>query len=499
MNTSVAHPHIAGQPFAGARPAAGRRKLAGFAIANGLVIGGVVLAAMLHARLVPEIVTYVTMLGLFCSLPLLLVRSLNGRGSLLLVFQGMFFVLFGLGDLAMLLSGDAVRRPPGRFLTGGEVAILLTSILFSLGYAAMAGIAPRHVRGWMVRDWSPRAIGFFGIVFWLVGLILTAMFMSGVDFTRAMSTGFAVFGGLGGVAVLFSYLLPLGDLCLIYLFLAKRNRFAPWLLAAMLACEFAFGFLLSSKEIAFRGLVLLALGTLFLRDRIPVKGLVLGALLAAVTFSYFKDVRAVVVRHGVQLGETLDRLSERPQRAFGSDNSLGSRLDRGLEYIGGRGNLKGNIEMIVARTGVDVPYQEGYTLGLLKYAFVPRIIAPDKPPSTTGLLVNKEFGVSAVSTVFISTSQNGELYWNFAWPGLVIGMLLMGALMGGVNVMFDLSQRMTLPRFLVLLVTVYLLAVRFEANIAQQYTLWLRTLALLALMHLLMPKALGGARGAPSS
>jgi hypothetical protein len=479
-------------------PVRRRRKLAGFAVANGLVFSSVLLAWLLHPRLGAGLAPYVLLLGFCCSLPLLFVRSLHGRGSLLLVFQGLFFILFGLGDVAKMLSGDSLRRPLDSFLTGGEVAILLTSVLFTLGYAAVAGLAPRQVRGWMARDWSPRAITLFSIVAWVVGLILTAMFMSGVDFTRAMSTGLAAFGSLGGVAMLFSYLMPLADLCLIYLFLVKRSRIALWLLLVMLTCEFAYGFLVSSKEIAFRGPVLLALGTFFLRDRIPVKELILGAVLAAATFSYFQDMRTLVVRHGIQVGETVERLSERPQRAFGSDNQFSSRLDRGLEYLAGRGDLKGNVEMIVARTGVDVPYQEGYTLALLGYAFIPRFIAPDKPTSTTGLLVNKEFGVSAVSTVFISTSLNGDLYWNFGWTGLVAGMLLMGALMGGVNVLFDLSQRMTLPRFLVLMVTVYLIAVRFETNIALAFTLWLRTLALIGVLHLLMPKARESARGVSS-
>jgi hypothetical protein len=460
-----------------------------FAVVNALTTGGAFLGLMLHSNAQAGLFAYVALLGLACSAPLLFIRSLHGRGALLLAFQGIFFALFGLADWAALMTGAAPARAPGALLSGGEIAILLTSLLFSAGYAAALGIAPEQVRGWMSRDWSPRAIAVMGVVFWLIGFTLNAMFMSGVDLARATTTGFAAFGALAGVAVLLAYLMPIGDMCMIYLYLTQRRGWALHVLGIMLACEFTLGFLASAKELAFRGIVLFIISVPFLRGRIPLKGVVAYVLLAGLTFSFFEDMRTQVARRGVDFGATAQRLAESPNRTFGADNAVQTRFERGIDYFASRGNLKGSVELVVARAGLDVPFQNGYTIGILRYAFVPRFLAPDKPDSTIGLLFNDEFDVSAVSTVYVAAGQNGELYWNYGWSGLVVGMLIAGALMGYTNTRLDLSRSLTLPRFVLLLLTVYLLAFRFEASIAQQYTLWLRAIALLAAIHLCMPKA----------
>jgi len=51
-----------------------------------------------------------------------------------------------------------------------------------------------------------------------------------------------------------------------------------------------------------------------------------------------------------------------------------------------------------------------------------------------------------------------------------------------------LGDKNNLPRYLLLLLTVYLLILRSESAIAMTYTFWARSVVLLFLMHVLIPK-----------
>jgi O-antigen polysaccharide polymerase Wzy len=84
----------------------------------------------------------------------------------------------------------------------------------------------------------------------------------------------------------------------------------------------------------------------------------------------------------------------------------------------------------VARIADEEGYYYGSTLEYLTYAFIPRVIWPDKPLITPGQWFAEkiEHGSRLSDTQFsnsINMSVAGELYLNFGWPGAVIGLLLM--------------------------------------------------------------------------
>src|SRR5262249_38624661 len=80
----------------------------------------------------------------------------------------------------------------------------------------------------------------------------------------------------------------------------------------------------------------------------------------------------------------------------------------------------------------------------------------------------------------------GELYWNFGWAGVLAGMPLIGALLGLIAVRFDLTQGVNLTRVLVLIITIKLLILGFESVLNIQYSLWMRTMLVIGLLHLLL-------------
>jgi hypothetical protein len=74
-------------------------------------------------------------------------------------------------------------------------------------------------------------------------------------------------------------------------------------------------------------------------------------------------------------------------------------------------------------------FQWGQTMQYAAYAFVPRLLWPDKPNVSRGAWFTMYLGASyreEESTSSTGITAVGELYWNFGIPGVVIGMLGIG-------------------------------------------------------------------------
>jgi hypothetical protein len=152
-----------------------------------------------------------------------------------------------------------------------------------------------------------------------------------------------------------------------------------------------------------------------------------------------------------------------------------------------RSSVKGAVALIVSRAGVNVAYQRGHTLAPILTTFIPRLLWHDKPSVETGLLFNDEFHI-AEAVVYISPSYLGELYWNFGWPGALIGLLIIGLLLGYTSALCDLSRTTSVSRLLVLAITIFELGVRFEGSIATECEVWVRSLAGILLLHLFLAR-----------
>jgi hypothetical protein len=85
----------------------------------------------------------------------------------------------------------------------------------------------------------------------------------------------------------------------------------------------------------------------------------------------------------------------------------------------------------VRRSGL----QMGSTMKDLYYAFIPRIVWPEKPPVSRGAWFTTYLGMApreAEATTSTGMTIVGEWYWNFGVAGVVVGMFLTGALLSGL-------------------------------------------------------------------
>jgi hypothetical protein len=80
-------------------------------------------------------------------------------------------------------------------------------------------------------------------------------------------------------------------------------------------------------------------------------------------------------------------------------------------------------------------FQLGGTMGNLYYAFIPRIVWPEKPAVSRGAWFTTYLRMApreAEATTSTGMTIVGEWYWNFGVAGVVVGMFLTGLLLSGL-------------------------------------------------------------------
>jgi hypothetical protein len=114
--------------------------------------------------------------------------------------------------------------------------------------------------------------------------------------------------------------------------------------------------------------------------------------------------------------------------SFGENVDLGTYISAGLEATGKRLDALGVLTVIVRDTPDVVPYQNGWTIGYIALSFVPRIFWPDKPGTTIGEWVSQTYGSAYDLYTDVGATWMGELYFNWGYIGVAVGMFVIGFL-----------------------------------------------------------------------
>lgn len=445
---------------------------------------------------------YLCLLMALCSSPLLWLQRFNGRYVLLGIFLAAFFVFYGASDIGTLLG-----EPPGTgsqgILSAPEFAILLGAALAIVGYHVALTLFRRQDPTANARDWPAHLIVVAGVTLWAVGT--SAIWIWQVRYQVTAVTFNKEFGD-GTLLMLIAarMLQPLGTIMLAYALLQTRSKAVLMLVLGTIAAQMVVGFIGDSKETAMRSVIILIMAGVLLEGKLPKAWFALGVAFVTLAFPLYQGYRAeVIAMRGMSrsdaaadIGRSLDLALKGKDRVERRGTTADYRMPSFLQ----RSALKPTIELLIAKTGSEARYQNGYTLGLFFSGFVPRFIWPDKPNSSVGQLMNQEFQVSEDSRTYISATHLGEFYWNFGWPGIVVGMLSFGFMLGFVNSKCDLSERRTLTRLLVLVTVIYATIVRFEGSIALEYIVLVRSLAIIWIMHMLFAKVrVGEALATPAA
>jgi hypothetical protein len=437
---------------------------------------------------------YLSLLFALCSSFVIDIDRLNGRHALLALYLLVYFVSYGALDVARLFSEEAapLAQSDGALVSKTEAVILVGGFALAAGYRLMLYIANTDRTRRVPRDWSVRSILIAGPVLWGIGTYATYDWYVHIvtDTTNeAVRRGLASVGTLTASAyILMQMLQPIGILLLAYAWRAFAPRSLLPVIVGMVILQVLLGFVIDIKGTAMIGGILVIITCVLVDGRLPKSWLVAFVMFVVLVFPIFQAYRvAIHGDRGLSRTAVLANFGTVLELTLAQSDKVNTGSHRAQTFLE-RSTVKGSTQVIVEKTGVEADFQRGNTLTPILAAFIPRILWTDKPDIPTGQIMNKVFHVAEGDDVYISPSHLGELYWNFGWFGVVIGMALIGAIIGWVGACFNLAEYRTVTRILVTVVTIKQMIVGIEGVIAAQYVVWLRSLAGIGILHLIFAR-----------
>jgi hypothetical protein len=262
------------------------------------------------------------------------------------------------------------------------------------------------------------------------------------------------------------------------------------LVIAVVIAQVLLGFVINVKSTAMIGGILVILTFILIEGRLPIPWLIAAVLYGILVYPIFVAARAEIHGKGlIARASILGNLVHVVELAVAAENREDNRGEHAQSLLE-RTSVRGSVQMIVQRTGVDVKFQNGSTLTPLLATFVPRIVWSDKPSVETGRVVNREFRVTEADfwDTYISPSIPGELYWNFGWPGILIGMVVIGGALGTLGQRCNLAERRSVTNLLVVAVTIKQVIVGMEGTFSPEYVVWFRSLGAIGILHWMFAK-----------
>ena len=466
---------------------------AGLYIIGNLLL--LVLMALLgaHANAPGGEVIYLFLLLAVCTSPILLMETMNGPYVLLGLFMAVYFAFFGALELFKLLGGESISLD-GEFLSATEAGLLLGAVCTLVGYLVGVKVGtPREIDS-STKDWSRGMLLAVGCGIWLLGaadILYYQVWVIPEKTNAATSRGLASLGaGMTFIIMLGQLAEPLGILILAYAYARFRTVFWFLLILVVVVSQVILGFVCDIKSMGMLGGILVILAKILMDNKLPKGWLLAGVAFILVVFPLFQAYRSEVTgERGMTRTQAIENIGKVIDivLATSQQDDDGHAKQHSASFLE-RAWLKGNVELAVERTGVDVPFQEGRTMIALLTAFIPRLLWPDKPDVGVGQEFNHTF-IHGEYDTFISPSHFGELYWNFGWSGVVFGMLLIGLLLGFVGARCNMARGgRSVTRLLVLLTTAKYVCLGFEGSIAIAYVVWMRSLAAIWILHLIFAR-----------
>lgn len=211
----------------------------------------------------------------------------------------------------------------------------------------------------------------------------------------------------------------------------ESARRADWaLLWFLIAVEVAFGFLSGFKSAFIGGAIIALICYGKYRQRVPWKPVLVCIVLVVVSVPFNVQFRSLAL--GTE-GENSPELAYRAVGRTISDRSSAS--DAIVSWAPARLRQLDNVAVVVRDTPEVHPMLYGRDL-LISPAviLVPRAVWPEKPVIASGFDFAQEYlGQRSNVTSSTGVTQIGDLFRNFGWAGVALGMFLLGLVFGGLS------------------------------------------------------------------
>lgn len=349
--------------------------------------------------------------------------------SLLLLVHVAFYVAPVFTEYLWVEPGEDLQyqalttMAPGDIMMG-QVAALVGILSILLLYAspitgAFARLLPRPTR-----DWPPRTAY---RVAWVMLPVGWAFFMAQLLRVIPRTIGTGVIAPISDATL---YVISL--LAIIHLRFQHRRAFT--VMCVLVPLTMIFNFFTGSKARFLWPLLMVLLGYLVVERRLRWRWMVAGLVLIVVFFPAANFYR-LVFQEGFKRNPIEVLMNPAPVlrgvAEFASRSTFGEWLEIGYGATTKRLNSLGQLCVVVRDVPDRVPFQGGWTIANIGLSLIPRALWPGKPGMTIGQWVSENFthGGGVETSTSVGPTWIGELYLNFGFPGIVVGMGLFGVML----------------------------------------------------------------------
>jgi hypothetical protein len=314
--------------------------------------------------------------------------------------------------------------------------VLLGVVSLWLGYAInlsrlLSGFWRRISLGRRQFEETPR---FFAILsIYGIGVLVRLVMIATRSYGYLGKGGVETWGGLDQWIYYLNYGGPLMALAVLAMQVFK-GRMPPYgrvIFYLMLLSEVFFTYISGVKGPILTVIFIVVGCSIYSRKSIPWRPVILLVILFILLIPVNLLYRTSIVRGSVNtssIGDASQKMMQLFTKTWFSD-SFAENLQSGVNLVRERqGSLLQNIALAMYYTPEIKPYLDGKSYRLLPFTLlVPRIIWPDKPQDTMGHWFAIEYvGAPANSVGSCAITPLGDLYLNFGWPGIALGMFGLG-------------------------------------------------------------------------
>ena len=212
-------------------------------------------------------------------------------------------------------------------------------------------------------------------------------------------------------------------------YLRHRSRGALALMGLMIPPTMAFNYFTSAKGLFFAPIAVSMIAYIVVKRRIQARWILATFVAVSLFYPIGNFQRQVILQGNTRsaawaLRKPLEVVS-RTARFVGSQEFASLFLEGAASTLSRFDGL-GIATVIVRDCPARVPFQGGWTLAQIFISWVPRVVWKDKPDMTSGQWVTDHFAGGPDIHSSTGSTWIGELWFSYGWPGILIGMFLMG-------------------------------------------------------------------------
>jgi hypothetical protein len=371
-------------------------------------------------------VTFLLIIAVLSYVAVDRMRPRERRNVLMSIFSLTYLVFFVMPVFVFYLGPspyEPLASPNANQLTPeavkwGVIAALVGYLMLVAGNLLPVGGALARFIPQMRREWSYETTLVIALAIIPTGWLVRLISEFGLMPERAGS------GALGAISNFTYFGIALLTLC----YLHQRSRTALVLMFLLIPPSMVFGFFTGNKSAVLLPAGMVALVHFVVSRRLRAWWIAAFLLVLAFFYPISEVYRAYAWGGGLSTVEVIAN----PQTAFRiigrttASTTIGEHMRQGFQATSHRLNGLGILSTIVRDAGKRVPFQGGWTLAYVPASYVPRLLWPGKPRFMTGQWVTDNFGGGRGVSSSTGPTWIGELYFNFGWAGVVLGMLVLG-------------------------------------------------------------------------